>query len=364
MRANILQDFLPNIAKTASQDSYYMLRAIELAKKGQYTTRPNPCVGCVIVKDGQIIGEGYHYQAGQPHAEVFALRQAAEQAPNAIEGATVYVTLEPCSHHGRTPPCAEALIKANIKKVVIAVTDPNPKVAGRGIAKLQQAGIEVVTGVCYQPAYALNKGFFATMSGGLPHVRLKIACSLDGRIAMASGESQWITGESAREDVQKLRALSGAIITGSQTILADLPSLTVRSHSLGVPLADIPQPLLVVLDRRKRINTQSDWYQQQIANRPIWLVQDNSSLEQILTQLKTQYQIHDVLVEAGASVNTSFLNKQLLDELILYQAPCLLGSKGIAMFHADFNVLSEQLRFNLVSHETVGSDLRLLFNKY
>ncbi len=347
-----------NITYNAA-DIYYMLRAIELAKKGQYTARPNPCVGCVIVKDGTIIGEGYHYQAGQPHAEVFALRQAGEQA----QGATAYVTLEPCSHYGRTPPCADALIQANIQKVVIAVTDPNPKVAGGGILKLRQAGVKVVTGVCYEQAYGLNQGFFATMSGRLPYVRLKIASSLDGRIAMATGESKWITGELARDDVQRLRAISGAIITGSQTILADLPRLDVRSHSLGVPLGDIAQPLLVVLDRRGQIDSQGDWYKQQASRRPILLIQKQISLESILLTLKNDYQIHDVMIEAGASLSTSFLIQNLVNEFIVYQAPCLLGQQGRAMFTADFNLLSQQLRFKLVSHETLGNDMRLLFKK-
>lgn len=350
--------------KSTSEDTYYMLRAIELAKKGQYTTRPNPCVGCVIVKDGKIIGEGYHYQAGQPHAEVFALRQASQAHPNSTSGATAYVTLEPCSHYGRTPPCADALINAGIKKVVIAVTDPNPKVSGGGIAKLRQAGIEVVTGVCHDEAYALNLGFFATMSGQLPYVRLKIACSLDGKIAMANGESKWITGELAREDVQRLRARSGAIITSSQTVLTDLPALTVRSQSLGVPLADIPQPLLVVLDRRKRINIESDWYHNQVKHRPILVIQEALSLEALLLKLKNDYQIQDVMVEAGATLSTSFLTQQLVDELIVYQAPCLLGKNATPMFDTDSNSLSQQLRFNLVSHETIGQDLRLLFKKY
>lgn len=191
------------------QHQYYMSRAIELAKKGRFTTRPNPNVGCVIVKDNQIIGEGFHYLAGQPHAEVFALRQAYEHDAKHLQGATAYVTLEPCSHHGRTPPCADALIKAGISRVVIAVVDPNPKVDGGGIAKLQQAGIEVITGICEQAAYQLNEGFFKVMRGGLPFVRLKIATSLDGRTAMANGESKWITSDQSREDVQRLRAQDG-----------------------------------------------------------------------------------------------------------------------------------------------------------
>lgn len=337
--------------------TYYMMRAIELAKRGLYTTRPNPCVGCVIVKDGQIIGEGFHYQAGQPHAEVFALRQAEENA----QGATAYVTLEPCSHYGRTPPCADALISAGIQRVVIATTDPNPKVAGQGIAKLKQAGIEVITDVCHAQAYTLNKGFFRTMMGQRPYVRLKSACSLDGKIAMSSGESKWITSEASRHDVQRLRALSGAIITGSQTILSDFPQFNVRS-GVDVPLQDVPQPLLVVLDRRGRIDTQSTWYQQQLAKRPILLVQTAYiDLSHLLLQLQQEYAIHDVMVEAGANLTSAFLQAGLVDEWIIYQAPCLLGKTAVSMSTFDFTEMNQQLNFNLVSHETLGQDLKLTY---
>jgi diaminohydroxyphosphoribosylaminopyrimidine deaminase/5-amino-6-(5-phosphoribosylamino)uracil reductase len=207
-----------------SQDQYWMQQAIELARLGQYSTKPNPNVGCVIVKDGQLIGEGYHPKAGQPHAEVFALRQAGEHA----KGATAYVTLEPCAHYGRTPPCAEALVKAQVKKVVVACSDPNPLVAGKGVQILQAAGIEVETGICVETAKTLNLGFLKAMSTGSPYVRLKIASSLDGRTAMASGESKWITGAIARQDVQHWRAISGAVITGIQTVLADDCELNVR----------------------------------------------------------------------------------------------------------------------------------------
>lgn len=344
---------------TVHQDQYFMQLAIDLAKKGQFTTRPNPCVGCVIVKDGQIIGKGYHYQAGQPHAEVFALQEAKANIGNDLSGATAYVTLEPCSHHGRTPPCADALIKANISRVVVAVTDPNPKVAGGGIAKLQNAGIHVTTNVCHDKAYDLNQGFFKTMSGKLPYVRLKIACSLDGRMAMANGQSKWITGELARQDVQQLRALSGAIITGSQTILDDVPNLNVRSKNFA-NLADIPQPLLVILDRRKRLSLQDDCVTLQ-QNRPLWLCQDDKNLSEILTILRDDYQIHDVLVESGATLATAFLQANLVDELIVYQAPCLLGKTAKPMFNASFDYIHEQLRFNLVSRETIGDDLKLIF---
>lgn len=343
------------------QHQYYMLQAIALAKKGRYTTPPNPNVGCVIVKDGVIVGEGFHYQAGQPHAEVHALRQAGNQA----QGATVYVTLEPCSHYGRTPPCADALIAAKVSQVVIAVTDPNPKVAGGGIAKLQVAGIDVITGICHDEAYALNLGFFRVMLQGQPYVRLKLGVSLDGRIAMNNGESKWITNDASREDVQTLRAISGAIITSSETVLMDSPALTVRSQCLGVPLADIRQPLLVILDRRGRIDTQSLWYQQQLATRPILLIQDTHiDLQRLLRQLATDYQINDVLIEAGATLATAFLQAGLVDELILYIAPCLLGNAAKPFNQFNFTAIKEQIRLNLVSHETLHHDLKLTYRIY
>nr|WP_313016264.1 bifunctional diaminohydroxyphosphoribosylaminopyrimidine deaminase/5-amino-6-(5-phosphoribosylamino)uracil reductase RibD [Moraxella sp. CTOTU48841] len=344
------------------QHQYYMSRAIELAKKGRFTTRPNPSVGCVIVKDNQIIGEGFHYQAGQPHAEVFALRQAYEHDAKQLQGATAYVTLEPCSHHGRTPPCADALIKAGISRVVIAVVDPNPKVDGGGIAKLQQAGVEVITGICEQAAYQLNEGFFKVMRGGLPFVRLKIATSLDGRTAMANGESKWITSDQSREDVQRLRAQVGAIITGSETILQDHPALNIRSQQLGVNLDDIPQPLLVVLDRRKRIQMTDTWYQSQITHRPVLLIQDSTmSLTTLLNTLKDNYQINDVLVEAGATVAASFLQQGLVDELVVYQAPCFLGNSAKPMINFNAQHIHQQIIASLVSHETMGTDIKLTY---
>ena len=344
------------------QHQYYMSRAIELAKKGRFTTRPNPNVGCVIVKDNQIIGEGFHYQAGQPHAEVFALRQAYEHDAKQLQGATAYVTLEPCSHHGRTPPCADALIKAGISRVVIAVVDPNPKVDGGGIAKLQQAGIEIITGICEQAAYQLNEGFFKVMRGGLPFVRLKIATSLDGRTAMANGESKWITSDQSREDVQRLRAQAGAIITGSETILQDHPALNIRSQQLGANLDDIPQPLLVVLDRRKRIQMTDAWYQSQVTHRPVLLIQDAAiNLTQLLTSLKDNYQINDVLVEAGATVAASFLQQGLVDELVVYQAPCILGSSAKPMINFTAQHIHQQIIATLVSHGTMGDDIKLIY---
>ncbi|MEC5209799.1 diaminohydroxyphosphoribosylaminopyrimidine deaminase/5-amino-6-(5-phosphoribosylamino)uracil reductase [Psychrobacter sp. PL15] len=337
-----------------AQDRYFMMLAIEQAKFGLYTTRPNPAVGCVIVKAEQVVGQGFHPQAGQPHAEVFALKQARTQAV----GATAYVTLEPCSHTGRTPPCARALIDAGIERVVIAGLDPNPQVAGRGVALLKQAGIEVIVGTLNAQAEALNKGFLKAMRTQMPYVRLKIATSLDGRTAMATGESKWITSAAAREDVQKLRAQSGAIITGSSTVIADDPQLNVRSTQLGVAPEQVPVPLIVVLDRRKRLihDAQSSY---RLCRQPKTLYWREDNLHQLLQTLVSEHQCYEVLVEAGASVAGSFLSQQLVDELIVYQAPCLLGAQARAM--VEFNPLSlaQQLRFDYHSHEPVGTDIKL-----
>ncbi len=212
------------IMMTVAQDSVWMAQALRLAERGLYTTSPNPRVGCVLVRDGNIVGEGWHERAGEPHAEVHALRAAGEEA----RGATAYVTLEPCSHHGRTPPCADALIEAGVARVVVAVQDPNPQVAGQGIARLREAGIEVECGLMEAAARELNIGFFTRMTRGMPWVRSKIAASLDGRTALANGESKWITGAAARQDVQHWRARSCAVLTGIGTVLADDPQLNVR----------------------------------------------------------------------------------------------------------------------------------------
>lgn len=342
-----------NLSRNAS-DSYFMMLAIEQGRRGQYTTRPNPAVGCVIVQAEQVVGQGFHPQAGQPHAEVFALRDAGSKAL----GATAYVTLEPCSHTGRTPPCALALIEAGIKRVVVAGLDPNPQVAGRGVKWLQQAGIAVTVGVLTSQAEALNRGFLKAMRTQMPYVRLKIATSLDGRTAMASGESKWITGAAAREDVQKLRAQSAAIITGSETVITDNPQLNVRSTQLGVALAQVPQPKLVILDRRQRLahDPKSDYQLCRDSDTLYW--RDNE-LAELLTRLVSEHHCYEVLIEAGAKVAGSFLSAQLVDELIVYQAPCLLGAQAKAM--VDFNPLSlaQQLRFDYHSHEQLGSDLKI-----
>ncbi len=346
------------------QDQAWMIRAIALAKQGQYSTKPNPNVGCVIVQHGQIVGEGFHPQAGQPHAEVFALREAGTRA----QGATAYVTLEPCAHYGRTPPCAKGLVEAGIAKVVVACADPNPLVAGKGIAILRQAGIDVELGICEAAAKQLNLGFLKAMATGMPYVRLKVASSLDGRTAMASGESKWITGVESRQDVQHWRALSGAVITGVDTVLADDCQLNVR-HLDRVDLDQIVQPKRVILDRHGRLPLNAKVLEQpdtvmvmgpfrtELAS--LGVIQlDVQSLSSLLKTLK-DFHIFDVLVEAGATLSSAFLQEKLVDEMISYVAPTFLGQSARAMFNADFVTMAEQLRFKLIDVIQLGDDIRL-----
>ncbi|MCU4443928.1 bifunctional diaminohydroxyphosphoribosylaminopyrimidine deaminase/5-amino-6-(5-phosphoribosylamino)uracil reductase RibD [Acinetobacter pittii] len=347
------------------QDQYWMQQAIELAKRGLYSTKPNPNVGCVIVKDDQLIGQGFHPKAGQPHAEVFALREAGEHA----QGATAYVTLEPCAHYGRTPPCAEALVKAQVKKVVVACPDPNPLVAGKGVQILENAGIEVEVGICEDLASKLNQGFLKAMSTGMPYVRLKVASSLDGRTAMASGESKWITGSAARQDVQHWRAISGAVITGIETVIADDCQLNVRSLN-NFDIETVAQPTRVVLDRQGRLPLNAKIlenpetvmvmgpYRQELAD--LGVIQlEIQPLKMLLQTLSKQHQIYDVLVEAGATLSTAFLQEGLVDELISYIAPTLLGKSARAMFNAEFEYMAEQLRFTLLDVTQIDQDIRL-----
>lgn len=347
-------------------DLFWMRRAIELARLGQYSTKPNPNVGCVIVKDAQLLGEGHHPRAGQPHAEVFALRQAGEQA----RGATAYVTLEPCAHYGRTPPCAKALVDAGVVKVVVACPDPNPLVAGKGVQILKDAGIQVDVGVAEAEARQLNLGFLKAMATGMPYVRLKVASSLDGRTAMASGESKWITGTAARADVQHWRAISAAVLTGIDTVLADDCLLNVRHLASVDDTHSVVQPKRIILDRQGRLPLSAQILQQpetvmvmgpyraelaalgviQLAVQP---------LETLLAQLVQQHQIYDVLVEAGATLSTAFLQEGWVDEVISYVAPTLLGRSARTMFNAEFEQMAEQLRFKLYDVTQLGDDVRL-----
>ncbi len=356
------------VSQQDAEDQSWMQHALTLAKRGLYTTRPNPAVGCVLVKDGKMIGEGFHPKVGEPHAEVFALRQAGDAA----QGATAYVTLEPCSHFGKTPPCANGLINAQVARVVMATLDANPQVAGQGLAKLQAAGIETRVGVCEAEAKALNAGFLKTMAGGRPFVRLKVAASLDGRTAMSSGESKWITGAEARRDVQHFRAMSGAIISGVGTVLADDPLLNVREVSDCTPLDMIPQPLRVVLDRHGKVSKYARIFNDPLSTIMVginpeitfahlsidvekWSYQ---SLTSLLDDLKTKKQIHDVLIEAGATLSGAFIAEGLVDELIVYLAPTLLGSLARPVFDLPLFHMSQQVRWKTISLTQVGDDIR------
>jgi diaminohydroxyphosphoribosylaminopyrimidine deaminase/5-amino-6-(5-phosphoribosylamino)uracil reductase len=358
-------------------DHHYMARAIELAQQGRFTTAPNPNVGSVIVRDGEIVGEGYHRQAGGPHAEVFALRQAEHLALGAI----CYVTLEPCSHYGRTGPCALALVNAGVKKVIVAMLDPNPLVAGRGIQILQDAGIDVKVGLLEGQARALNPGFLSRMERQKPYIRLKLATSLDGRIALANGKSQWISSAESRSDVQLMRAQAHAILSTATTVLADNARLTVRSEGLAIASLDdgsVRQPIRVILDRSLKLTGQELLFSQ---NGPIVLVHDKHfkpafehpqvrfigldadesglNLNELMPVLAAE-NINDLWVEAGAMLAGSLWQAGLVDELIVYQAPVLLGDKAKAMLQLpNYSELCEAQHFVWTSVETLGPDLKL-----
>ena len=349
-----------------TQDQIWMQRAIELARLGQYSTKPNPNVGCVLVKDGQLVGEGYHPRVGQPHAEVFALRDAGDAA----RGATAYVTLEPCAHYGRTPPCAKGLVEAGVARVVVACPDPNPLVAGKGVQILRDAGIQVEVGVLEQQAHQLNLGFLKAMATGQPYVRLKVASSLDGRTAMASGESKWITGNPARLDVQHWRAISAVVITGIETVLADDCQLNVRQLAIHQDISSLAQPKRLVLDRQGRLPLTAKLLEQpdsvmvmgpyRAELEALGVIQlEVQPLDQLLRTLVQQYQLYDVLIEAGATLSTAFLQQQLVDEVISYVAPTLLGRSARAMFQAEFERMAQQLRFKLCDVTQFGDDVRL-----
>ena len=353
-------------------DQRYMAQALQLAERGLYTTQPNPRVGCVIAHGETTVGEGWHQRAGEPHAEVFALRAAGEQA----RGATAYVTLEPCAHHGRTPPCADALIAAGVARVVIAAEDPFPQVAGRGIGKLRAAGITVESGLLREPARELNRGFFSRIERGRPWLRVKLAMSLDGRTALANGESKWITGEAARSDVQRWRARSSAILTGSGTVLADNPRLTVRLPE-GEAFAP---PLRVVLDRRLRTPAGSHVLDGSAptlllhAAAPSTAVErfvhaayatvpmqgDTLDLHAVLRELAAR-DCNEVHVEAGPTLCGALFAAGLVDELLLYIAPVLLGDTARPLLRLPtLNQLSDRWQLQIVEQCLLGGDLRLL----
>ncbi len=357
-------------------DVHYMARALELARKGHYSTHPNPRVGCVIVRDGQIVGEGWHERAGEPHAEVHALRAAGELA----RGATAYVTLEPCSHHGRTPPCADALVNAGLARVVAAMQDPNPEVAGRGLQRLQQAGIATESGVLENEARLLNQGFLKRMEHGLPFVRVKLAMSLDGRTAMASGESQWITGPDARSAVQRLRAQASVVLTGADTVLADDARLTVRAAELGLDaeqsaLALSRPPLRVLIDGRLRVPLDAAFFkagpalvatcvavEEQYANGPECLivpgVEGQVDLRQLLVELARRG-VNEVLVEAGPRLAGAFAQQGLVDEYQIFMAGKFLGSSARPLLDWPLAQMKDAPALKITEIRAVGDDWRV-----
>ena len=352
-----------------------MADALRLARNGITTTQPNPRVGCVIAKDEKIIAQGWHKKAGCEHAEILALQQAGEQA----QGGVAYVTLEPCSHFGRTPPCAEALIESGIDEVVIAMMDPNPLVAGQGIKKLQQAGIKVRNGLLQQQAMELNRGFVSRMKRGRPWVTVKHGASLDGRTAMQNGESKWITGSAARADVQQLRAASSAILTGSGTVLADDPSLTVRLNGAA------RQPLRIVLDSNLSVPDSAKIYNdghpllvataldekddrfQQLSQREIDIrsfpggESGRVNFRRLFQCLADEYLCNEILVEAGSVVCGSLLANELVDELILYLAPVVMGSAARGLFDIPgLDSMAQRVHMTVKDVRPTGQDWRFI----
>lgn len=355
-------------------DCLGMARALQLARRGLYTTHPNPRVGCVLMKAGSIIAEGWHRKTGDAHAEIHALQNAGNEA----RGADCYLTLEPCAHEGRTPPCTRALIAAGIRRVVAAAIDPNPRVSGQGIAALEQAGMETQTGLMEEVARALNPGFEMRMRHGRPYVRVKLAMSLDGRTALAGGQSRWITGDSARRDVHYLRAQSSAIMTGIGTVCADDPRLTVRDVDTGGR-----QPLRVVIDpelktpRTARMLKEpgqtliftlnaDDARQAGLSGATVSIVNlavpdRDAMLRPALEYLAEREEINEIMVEAGSVLNGALLQAGLVDEVVIYMAPCLLGPDARSLFNLPLlEDLNQRLEFRIEDLRMVGHDLRII----
>ncbi|AZM96679.1 bifunctional diaminohydroxyphosphoribosylaminopyrimidine deaminase/5-amino-6-(5-phosphoribosylamino)uracil reductase RibD [Vreelandella venusta] len=370
-------------------DHQFMARALQLAAKGLYTTDPNPRVGCVIVRydqhaEGQVVGEGFHLRAGEPHAEIHALNAAGVKA----EGATAYVTLEPCSHTGRTGPCAVALAEANIARVVVAMVDPNPCVSGRGIKRLRESGIQVDVGLLEQDARVLNPGFISRMQHKRPFVRLKMAMSLDGRTAMGSGESQWITGPEARSQVQRLRARSSAILSGVESVIMDDSRLTVRADQLGLDNADTisqRQPLRVILDSRLRLplaaaclrepgrtliittehHSEEKRQKLKAAGADIKVLpaaqEGRIDLTDMLNWLAEHELVNELLVETGATLAGALLDANVVDELQLFVAPTLLGGEARPLFALPgMTRMADQKRLTIKEIRAVGNDWRII----
>lgn len=379
-----VSDFFQTDSHWREIDRQMMSRALKLAKKGQYTARPNPVVGCVITNEnGEVVGQGWHKTFGQAHAEINALEQAKIHAQNA----TCYVTLEPCAHTGKTGPCAEALVKAGVKKVIAAMADPNPQVSGKGFQILKNAGIEVEYGLMEADAKALNPGFISQMTQKRPFITCKLAMSLDGRTALENGESKWITGKAARADVQKLRAKQDAILTGAGTVLADDPSLTVRREDSLPELDDwfdvaqesgFSQPSRVLLDRSGKVDSKSKIFAQNA--KVTWYAEQNSScmnhanlssenveikntprdLQTLVAEL-SKNGCSNLLVEAGHKLAGAFLRENLIDKLVVYMAPKLMGNKGMGLINLEVEAMADAVELELIDIRLLGDDIRLTY---
>ncbi len=368
-----------HMSSQLQRDQHYMQRAIMLAKRGRFTTSPNPNVGCVLVKNDEVIGEGWHQKAGLGHAEVNALANVSED----VAGATAYVTLEPCSHYGRTPPCAEGLINAGVKRVVIGMQDPNPVVSGNGVKMLNAAGIETSVGVLESAARALNPGFIKRMETGMPFVQCKMASSLDGRTAMANGESKWITGPSARKDVQQFRAMSCAIISGADTVIVDDAKLNVRFAELTsakeyVTEETLRQPVRVIIDTKHRLtpnlalfaikspiilvrtnNDEKQPWPEHVECLQVNRLDDKADLTDLLKQLGKKGFNH-LWLESGARLSGAFMAAKLVDELILYQAPKIMASEAKGLFDIEqLTNLADAIALTLDDVRMVGDDIRI-----
>lgn len=364
-------------------DQYYMSMAIRLARKGQYSTFPNPRVGCVLVRDDEILSSGWHEKAGEGHAEVNALSALSDGI--SAEGATAYVTLEPCSHQGKTPPCADALINAGVKRVVIGMQDPNPLVSGNGIQKLRDAGVEITCDVLRDEAYALNPGFIYRMAYNRPFIRCKMAMSLDGRTAMQSGESQWITGPAARTQVQRIRAASSAIVTGVSSVIYDNCSLTVRADQLNLENASViaeRQPMRVVLDSQLRIPLNAKILRQPGETVVVFCQADPEKLTELrhmgvtavrlpsdsmgrvalssLMEYLSDRDCNEVLLETGATLAGAFAEAGLIDEFVLFMAPVLLGHSARGLLNLPgVRHMADKMSLEIRDCRTVGDDLML-----
>lgn len=361
-----------------SADAQFMAEALQLAELGRYTTAPNPVVGCVIVHDGVVVGRGFHEYAGGPHAEIVALAQAGDRA----RGATIYVTLEPCCHTGRTGPCTQVLLDKGVARVVVAMEDPNPRVSGSGIRQLREAGVDVEVGLMSDAALALNPGFVARMRRGRPFIRVKTAASLDGGTALETGASKWITGPDARQDVQWLRARSQAVVTGIGTVCSDDPQLTVRDENILNQIGPrFRPPVRVVIDTRLRLEPTARLFESpgevivfcgmassarvralNKAGATVITCPDIAQqvdLDAVLKNLAAR-EINEVLVEAGAKLTGSFLSAARVDELIVYQSACLLGHTSVRMAQLPgLKDLSERRLWYWADIRKVGDDLRL-----